>query len=164
MQKYCIDKDKFIWILLAQNVKNQQLFNKEIGLNDNCIYALVNPEYLVSLQACLIAIYRMLKKKEYKISSQFQRDLHYLLTPEGQRNDVRFGIDNILNQKMLCVFLSPVSEEQQSCFELDDLTNLYQYCNIPQMIKYYKISDEELKVDKDVRGAVYNQIALKKFK
>lgn len=32
------------------------------------------------------------------------------------------------------------------------------------MIKYYKISDEELKVDKDVRGAVYNSIALKKFK
>ncbi|CAD8181283.1 unnamed protein product (macronuclear) [Paramecium tetraurelia] len=164
MQQYFIDKDKSIWILLAQHVKDQQAFNKEIGLNENCIYALVNPEYLVSLQACLIAIYRMLKKKEYNVSSQFQRDLHYLLTPECQRNDIRFGITNILTQKMLCIFLTPVSEEQLNSFELDELTNLYQYCNIPQMIKYYKISDEELKVDKDVRGAVYNSIALKKFK
>ncbi|CAD8098294.1 unnamed protein product [Paramecium sonneborni] len=112
MQKYCIDKNKFIWILIAQYVKDQQLFNKEIGLNEDCIYALVNPEYILKddysswfhyKHVQLLSIEcqnRMLKEKEYKISSQFLRDLHYLLTPESQRHDI--SLEQITFQLKKC--------------------------------------------------------------
>lgn len=65
---------------------------------------------------------------------------------------------------MICIFLTPLNQEQLSCFDLDELTNLYKYSNIEEIIKYYKITEDEIKVDKDIRGAIYNQIVLKKLK
>lgn len=47
--------------------------------------------------------------------------------------------------------------------ELDDLNNLFEYCDIQAIKEYYKVSDLECELDQDIRGSIYNQIALKRL-
>ncbi|KRX06853.1 hypothetical protein PPERSA_11498 [Pseudocohnilembus persalinus] len=46
--------------------------------------------------------------------------------------------------------------------ELQDLANLGEFSNLDKIKKLYSISQEEQNTDTDLRGSVYNQIAMKK--
>lgn len=97
-------------------------------------------------------------------SSEFQRDLHYLLQPEDAKFDDKFLVKNI-SDPALYIFLRGYDPDKLLLiFKKEELPCLVHHADLNAIKAYYKISDAEANLDQGMQGAVYNSIVLKKLR
>ncbi|KAM3141145.1 hypothetical protein pb186bvf_006750 [Paramecium bursaria] len=144
-----------VTLILSVKIKSIDQFNEKIITNKEIVHASLNPKYLVSIKALMIALNKLQKSRDFnKYSSDlFQRDLHYLLIPQDV-NVNKFLVQD-LNIPIMHVILGN-QQVNENIFE-----NRKYLLEIKQ---YYQISDLESQLDQDIRGSIYNQIVLKKLR